>query len=324
MKNGGHDMKSRTNTILLVLILIFAMLAALFTGLGYFRGQDGQDETSYKEQTDKEIADKIDSCYRQVREKTDFKPDIAIVLGSGLGDFADNIDVEGTIPYSEIKGFPVSTAPGHAGEFVYGTLGDKKVICMKGRVHLYEGYTPSDVVLPLRIMRKMGAKILVLTNAAGGLNKNFKVGDFMLITDHISMFVRNPLIGGNIDELGTRFPSMTDVYDEKLQTAVRKSAAKYDIPLKEGVYIQLSGPSYETKAELKAIRNMGADAVGMSTVIEAIAAKHAGFRVCGISCITNMASDLTNKAPSEQEVIDSGKKSAEEFQKLLIEAIKEF
>ena len=172
-------------------------------------------------------------------------------------------------------------------------------------------------------MREMGAETVVLTNAAGGLNPDFKVGDFMLITDHISSFVRNPLIGANIDKLGTRFPSMTDVYDKKIQKIVKRSAKELGVPLDEGVYIQLTGPSYETTAELKAFRKMGADAVGMSTVIEAIAARHAGMRVCGISCITNMAAYLSKKAPSEQEVIDAGNRSASQFNKLLLKTVEQ-
>lgn len=264
----------------------------------------------------------LERCFKQIRAKTDFVPDIALVLGSGLGDFANKIEVQGEIPYSEIKGLPVSTAPGHVGKFIYGTLNGKKIICMKGRVHLYEGYTSAEVVLPIRLMRMMGAKTLILTNAAGGLNAEYNVGDFMLLSDHISTFVPNPLIGANVAQLGTRFPAMSEAYDPGLRSVVRQTAADLGIKLHEGVYVQVTGASFESTAELKMFRKLGADAVGMSTVIEAIAAKHAGMRVCAISNISNMAYDLSSKMANEQEVIEAGKVAGNNFEKLLLETIK--
>jgi purine-nucleoside phosphorylase len=275
-----------------------------------------------KQLNDLEIQQKIDQCYEEVRQKTDFVPEIAIVLGSGLGNYAKQIKVEGEIPYSEIKGFPVSTAPGHDGRFIYGTIEGRKVICMKGRIHFYEGYSIYDVVLPLRVMRKTGAGKLIVTNAAGGLNAKFKVGDFMLLTDHLSLFIKNPLIGPNIEEFGTRFPSMSHPYDAEMNDEMRAAAKRLGMTLQEGVYVQLSGPSYESSAELKALRILGADAVGMSTVVETIAARHAGMRVCGVSCITNMAADLSNNEPNEQEVIDAGNAIAPKFERLITEFIK--
>jgi purine-nucleoside phosphorylase len=281
-----------------------------------------ENKTQTGQLNDLEIQQKIDQCYEEVRQKTDFVPEIAIVLGSGLGNYAKQIKVEGEIPYSEIKGFPVSTAPGHDGRFIYGTIEGRKVICMKGRIHFYEGYSIYDVVLPLRVMRKTGAGKLIVTNAAGGLNAKFKVGDFMLLTDHLSLFIKNPLIGPNIEEFGTRFPSMSHPYDAEMNDEMRTAAKRIGMTLQEGVYVQLSGPSYESSAELKALRILGADAVGMSTVVETIAARHAGMRVCGVSCITNMAADLSNNEPNEQEVIDAGNAIAPKFERLITEFIK--
>lgn len=259
----------------------------------------------------------LDSVYRQMRTKTDFVPEIALVLGSGLGDIADFIDIQGIIPYGELKDFPVSTASGHIGQFVYGTLAGKKVICMQGRIHHYEGYTREQVVLPIRLMRLMGAKTLFITNAAGGINASYQQGDLMLLTDHISLFVENPLIGSNIESLGDRFPDLSEPYDAILKDAVRDSAKKLGISLREGVYAQVNGPSYESQAESRYLRQIGADAVGMSTVVETIAARHGGMRVCAISVITNQSFDVSGHAATEQEVIKASEKAAVEIKKLL-------
>lgn len=277
--------------------------------------------SSNKSEAGLSIYEKLENCYDQVRQITDFEPEIAIVLGSGLGDLADDLEIMGEIPYSDIDGFPVSTAPGHDGKYVYGTLGGKNVICMKGRVHLYEGYSSTDVVLPIRLMKLMGADTIILSNAAGGLNADFEVGDLMLITDHISLFTENPLIGQNIDELGVRFPDMSTAYDSQLQELARRSAKKLDIDLQEGVYVQVKGPSYETPAETALLRSLGADAVGMSTVIETIAARHAGMKVCAVSCITNIAYDISNQEPNEADVIDAGNQAADKFKSLITEIV---
>ncbi|MCR4891845.1 MAG: purine-nucleoside phosphorylase [Lachnospiraceae bacterium] len=273
---------------------------------------------------DKSVYAKLKDCFREIRRRTDFQPEVALTLGSGLGDFAENIEVQGSISYKDIPGFPVSTAPGHVGEFIFGKLGGKRIVCMKGRVHYYEGYSVQDVVLPARLMRMMGAKILFLTNASGGMNPAFHVGDFMLLTDHISSFVPNPLIGPNFSEIGVRFPDMTEVYDRELNQVLRNTAREQGIDLKEGVYVQTTGASYESPAEIKMFRSLGADAVGMSTVVEAIAAHHAGLRVVAVSCIANLAAGISPTKLTEQEVLDAGKAAAPKFKKLVIGAIQKF
>lgn len=271
-----------------------------------------------------EIYDKLTKCYQRVREYTDFKPLAAIVLGSGLGDYASQIRVESELPYGQIDGFPVSTVPGHAGKFIFGTIDDIPVVCMKGRVHYYEGYDISDVVLPVRLMGLMGAKILFLTNAAGGVNPFFHAGDLMLIRDHIALFAPNPLIGPNVGELGVRFPDMSTVYDRQLQELIRTAARENDISLQEGVYTQLTGPSFESPAEIKMLRLLGADAVGMSTVVEAIAANHMGMRICGISCISNLAAGMTENPLTHEEVQEAADLAAPRFAKLVTESVKKF
>lgn len=268
------------------------------------------------------VYEKLMNCYRCVREKTDFVPEVAIVLGSGLGDYAKQIKVAYELPYSEIEGFPVSTVPGHAGKFIFGFLEGTAVVCMKGRVHYYEGYPITDVVLPTRLMKLMGAKILFLTNAAGGVNTTFHAGDLMLIKDHIACFAPNPLIGPNIDELGVRFPDMSHVYDTKLQEIIRDTAKEQEVYLQEGVYAQLTGPSFETPADIRMMRVLGADAVGMSTVVEAIAANHMGMRICGVSCISNLAAGMTSNPLSHEEVQEAADQAAPNFARLVTESVK--
>lgn len=270
------------------------------------------------------IYKKMQNCLKCVRAKTDFIPKVAIVLGSGLGDYAAQIRVVCEIPYAEIEGFPVSTVPGHSGKFIFGYIDQVPVVCMKGRVHYYEGYPISDVVLPVRLMKLMGAEMLFLTNAAGGVNTSFHAGDLMLIKDHISLFAPNPLIGPNIEELGTRFPDMSKIYDRRLQEIIRDTASENGIFLQEGVYAQLTGPSYESPAEIRMMRLLGCDAVGMSTVVEAIAANHCGMKICGISCISNLAAGMTDNPLSHKEVQEAADKSAPNFAKLLTESVKKF
>lgn len=269
-----------------------------------------------------EVYDKLISCYECVRKKTDFVPKVAIVLGSGLGDYAENIRVEYELPYSEIEGFPVSTVPGHAGKFIFGFIDEIPVVCMKGRVHFYEGYPISDVVLPTRLMKLMGARILFLTNAAGGVNTSFHAGDLMLIKDQISVFAPNPLIGANMDQLGVRFPDMSTVYDGELQQLIRRTAKDNGIFLQEGVYAQLTGPSFESPAEIRMLRTLGCDAVGMSTVVEAIAANHMGMKICGISCISNLAAGMTANPLTHEEVQEAADMAAPNFKKLVTESVK--
>lgn len=268
------------------------------------------------------VYDKLIKCYECFKEKIDFEPKVALVLGSGLGDYADGIKVTAELDYHDIEGFPVSTVAGHQGKYIFGYVGEVPVVCMKGRVHYYEGYDISDVVLPIRLMKLMGAKVLFLTNASGGINMSFQAGDFMLIKDQIANFVPSPLIGENMDELGVRFPDMSNIYDKDLQRVIRRTAALLDIPLQEGVYIQLTGPNYESPAEVRMCRTLGADAVGMSTACEAIAANHMGMMICGISCISNMGCGITANPLTHKEVQETADRVAPLFKKLVTACIK--
>ena len=261
--------------------------------------------------------EKLVRCEKIIREKTDFEPEVALVLGSGLGGYASNMDVRCEVPYSEIEGFPVSTVPGHDGRFLFGYVKGVPVVAMKGRIHYYEGYDMTDIVLPIRLMGMLGAKTLVLTNAAGGINMDFTPGDLMIIKDHISAFVPSPLRGENLDELGPRFPDMSKIYDRGLMEYLRASAAENGFEMKEGVYLQFQGPNFETPTEIKMFRGLGADAVGMSTVCEAIAARHMGLRIAAVSCITNMAAGILDQPLSHEEVQETADKVADKFEKLI-------
>ena len=267
--------------------------------------------------------EKLMKCFECVQKKITFKPETALILGSGLGDYADTMEVAETLDYHDIEGFPVSTVPGHKGRFVFGYAGGVPIVAMQGRVHFYEGYKPQDVVLPIRLMKLMGAKVLFLTNAAGGINRSFNAGDFMLITDQISMSVPSPLIGENIDELGVRFPDMSEVYSRRLRKIIENAAVTAGVPLRKGVYIQTTGPQYETPAEIRAYERHGADAVGMSTAIEAIAARHAGMEICGISCISNLAAGISVNPLTHAEVQETADRVAPLFKKLVTQAIKD-
>ena len=267
--------------------------------------------------------EKLMKCFECVQQKITFKPEIALILGSGLGDYADTMEVVETMDYHDIEGFPVSTVPGHKGRFVFGYAGGVPIVAMQGRVHFYEGYKPQDVVLPIRLMKLMGAKVLFLTNAAGGINRSFNAGDFMLITDQISMSVPSPLIGENIDELGVRFPDMSEVYSRRLRKIIENAAVTAGVPLRKGVYIRTTGPQYETPAEIRAYERLGADAVGMSTAIEAIAARHAGMEICGISCISNLAAGISVNPLTHAEVQETADRVAPLFKKLVTQAIKD-
>ena len=268
------------------------------------------------------MLERMKKCVESIRNKTDFVPEIGIILGSGLGELADEIETVAIVNYGEIEGFPISTAPGHKGRFVFGYIGDKKVVVMQGRVHYYEGYSMKEVVMPTRIMGMLGIKKLILTNAAGGINTDFAKGALMIITDHISDFVPSPLVGKNIDEFGVRFPDMSDVYSPRCREIIKKCANECNIDVKEGVYVQLTGPNYETPAEIRMCKILGADAVGMSTACEAMAARHMGIEVCGISCITNMAAGISKEKLSHAEVQETADRVAGEF-KSLVRAVAE-
>lgn len=270
-----------------------------------------------------EVYDKLMRCYESVRKQIDFVPEIALVLGSGLGDYAKGIRVEATLDYHEIDGFPVSTVPGHAGRFIFGYVDEVPIVCMQGRVHYYEGYPMTDVVLPARLMKLLGAKVLFLTNAAGGIQQGMHAGDLMLITGQIASFVPSPLIGPNMDELGARFPDMSEIYNRDLIMIARKCAAELGIDLKEGTYLQFTGPAYESPQEVAMARTLGADAVGMSTACEAVAANHMGMKIVGISCISNLACGISPEPLSHEEVQKSADEAAPKFKKLVTQMIKE-
>ena len=267
------------------------------------------------------IYERVNGCLECVRKKTDFVPKVALILGSGLGNLAEQIDIDSVLSYADIVGFPRSTVTGHKGRFVFGFIEKTPVVIMQGRIHYYEGYSMEDVVLPVRLMQAMGANILFLTNAAGGLGDGFQCGDLMMITDQISSFVPNPLLGENEDELGARFPDMSEIYNKNLQQIIRASAKELGISLKEGTYLQFTGPSYETPAEIRMCKILGASAVGMSTAVEAITANHMGMKICGISFISNLAAGISKQQLSHEEVKNAADEVAPRFQALVKRAI---
>ncbi|GFR36821.1 purine nucleoside phosphorylase [Insulibacter thermoxylanivorax] len=256
-----------------------------------------------------------------IRGRLSGKPEIGLILGSGLGVLADLIEQPLTIPYGEIPHFPVSTVAGHSGELVIGAIAGRQVIMMKGRFHLYEGYGEAQVTFPVRVMKLLGIEKLIVTNAAGGVNRSFQPGDLMMITDHINLMGRNPLIGPNLDEFGPRFPDMTEAYSRALRKVLKDTADELGIQLQEGVYAAMLGPAYETPAEIRMLQTIGADAVGMSTVPEVIVARHAGIEVLGISCITNMAAGLLDQPLRHDEVVETAERVKEQFLKLVLNVI---
>ena len=250
----------------------------------------------------------LGEAVRSIQSRTALRPAIGLVLGSGLGAFARSLEKATAIPYGEIPRFPASTAIGHSGELVVGHCQGVPVAVMSGRAHYYEGYTMQQVVFPVRVLGRMGVKTLILTNAAGSVNVNYKPGELMVLSDHINLMGSNPMIGPNDDELGQRFFDMSETYDPHLREIAEKACWKAGVTVRKGVYLALSGPSYETPAEIRMLRTLGADAVGMSTVPEAIAARHMGIRVLGISCITNMAAGVIKKPLDHREVLEVGEK----------------
>ncbi len=265
----------------------------------------------------------IEESVKCLQEKLPFKPEVGLVLGSGLGPLAEEIGSSVYVPYEDVPHFRSSTAPGHAGRFVCGVLAGKKVLCMQGRLHGYEGYAPEEIAYPVYVMKELGLKALVLTNASGGINIGFRVGDLMLIEDHINFTGRSPLTGANDDSVGARFPDMTFAYSPKLREKARKASERCGVALRSGVYCGVNGPQFETPAEIHAFRTIGADAVGMSTVFEAIAAAHCGLPVVAVSIITNMAAGVLMKPLSGAEVDEIAAKRGPEFRKFITALVQE-
>ncbi len=263
----------------------------------------------------------IEDAAAFIKSKGGVDPEIGLILGSGLGVLADLLEEPLSIPYSDIPHFPVSTVEGHEGELLLGTIKGRSVVLMKGRFHMYEGYGPELTAFPVRVMKQLGVKSLLVTNAAGGVNTEFKPGDLMLITDHLNMTGRNPLIGPNDSALGVRFPDMSEAYSRRLRTLALDTAKTQGISLQQGVYAGLLGPTYETPAEIVMLRTLGADAVGMSTVSEVIVARHSGLEVLGISCITNMAAGILDQPLSHDEVMETAEMVREKFLGLVMAVI---
>ncbi len=268
----------------------------------------------------KKYLERIEQAAQAVK-KVCGEADVGIILGSGLGDFGENIENPKEISYADIPGFPKATVQGHAGKLIAGELCGQRVILMSGRFHSYEGHSMRDVTLPVRMMARLGVKTLIVTNAAGGVNTDFYAGDLMLITDFINLSGKNPLRGENLDGFGVRFPDMCNAYTPALRSMAKECAAGLDIPLREGVYCWMNGPCYETPVEIRMIRTLGADAVGMSTVPETIVARHCGMQVLGFSCITNMAAGVLDQPINHQEVMEMGKRVKDKFGALLLEVL---
>ena len=269
------------------------------------------------------LSARIRNAVDYIRSRTDAEPTFGMILGSGLGDFADTLENRQVIPFTDIPDFPAATVPGHAGAFVFGRKHGKSIVCLQGRLHYYEGHSMDVLTIPVRIMARLGVQTLVLTNAAGGVNKNYRPGDLMLITDHINYSGSNPLIGVNDPELGPRFPDVTDLYSAGLRLKIKLAAVESGIGLRQGVYMMFSGPSYETPAEIRMARILGADAVGMSTVPEAIVAAQCGIHCLGISCITNLAAGVSPHKLSHQEVMETATRVHDTFHNLVDLILKE-
>jgi purine-nucleoside phosphorylase len=265
----------------------------------------------------------IEKSAQYIKEKFSVTPKVGLILGSGLGVLADEIEDAVKIPYEEIPEFPVSTVEGHAGQLVLGTIHGVTVVAMQGRFHYYEGYSLEQVTFPVRVMKEIGVETLIVTNAAGGVNESFKPGDLMIISDHINNMGDNPLIGSNDSSLGVRFPDMSEAYCKELRQLAKNAAAKLNIQVQEGVYVGNTGPTYETPAEVRMLRVLGGDAVGMSTVPEVIVARHSGLKVLGISCISNMAAGILDQPLNHEEVIETTEKVKQQFLGLVKEIVKD-
>ena len=260
---------------------------------------------------------RLDALEQAVRLRMDMVPQLGIVLGSGLGALADELEQPTAIPFAELPGWPAASAPGHAGRLVFGTLEGVRVVCLQGRLHMYEGHSPRLVVEPVLLMGRLGARRVLLTNAAGGVNASYPAGTLMIISDHINMTGQQPLMGPNDDSIGRRFPDLVDVWSPPLRALMRRAAAAASVPVEEGVYVGLTGPSYETPAEVRMLRGWGADAVGMSTVLEAVLARWAGIEVVGVSLVTNPGAGVTGLPLSHEEVLAAGEEAGPRFRKLV-------
>ncbi len=268
------------------------------------------------------FSDRLDALERAVRQRTDAVPQIGIVLGSGLGGLADLLTDVTAVPFAELPGWPAASAPGHAGRLLLGRLEDVPVACLQGRLHMYEGHSERLVVEPVLLMGRLGARQILLTNAAGGINPDWPAGTLMLLSDHLNLTGRSPLIGPNDDALGQRFPDLVDAYSPRLRALMRSAAADEGIELAEGVYAGLTGPTYETPAEVRMLRAMGADAVGMSTVLEAVVARWAGLEVCGVSLVTNPGAGVTGQSLSHEEVLEAAADAGPRFTRLVRQFVK--
>ena len=260
---------------------------------------------------------RLDALESAVRLRTDLVPELGIVLGSGLGELADELADVTAVPFAELPGWPPATAPGHTGRLLLGQLEGVPVVCQQGRLHLYEGYSERLVVEPVLLMARLGARRVLLTNAAGGVNIRYAAGTLMLITDHINLTGHNPLVGPNDDGLGNRFPDMVDAWSPRLRGLLRRAAVEEETPIEEGVYVGLTGPTYETPAEIHMLRTLGADAVGMSTVLEAVAARWAGLELAGVSLVTNPGAGVTGEPLSHEEVLAAAAAAGPQFRRLV-------
>ena len=270
----------------------------------------------------KDYVERVNKAAEYIRDKISDIPKIAIVLGSGLGGIAESVEDPITIPYKDIPGFPVSTAPGHKGELVFGKLHDKFVVLMNGRFHYYEGYSMKEVTFPIRVFQLLGVEVLIVTNAAGGTNKDFEVGVPMIITDHINLMGDNPLLGPNVDEWGPRFPDMSEAYDKDLVKLAKAVAKELGIKVYEGVYVGLAGPNFETAAEYRMVRKIGGDAVGMSTVPEVIVANHGGLKVLGFSAITDIGDPDNLKPLTAEEVLENADRAGKAMARIISEVVR--
>lgn len=268
-------------------------------------------------------SEKLSEAVRYLSGKIEARPDVAIILGSGLGALADNIETAAVIAYENIPYWPRSTAPGHAGKLIFGDLEGTNVVIMQGRVHYYEGYTMEEVVFPIRVLGRIGIRTLIVTNASGGIDPDIPTGGLVAVEDHINFMGTNPLIGENDDDFGPRFPDMTEAYDREYIRKLERAAEKDNVRLDKGVYIAFSGPSFETPAEIRMAKTLGADLVGMSTVPEVITANHMGIRVCGISCVANAAAGISKNRLSHQEVLDTMKESSASLCRLICAFLRE-